>query len=90
MSTAQLFVDAIHTALTVYRWAVGWVITLATVGSILIVAATVTGARGAGAAWQALRRRRSPEPVPHAPEPPRKRPVPSWAHTEPYRYDEAA
>ena len=54
------------------------------------VCATVRGVWRAGA-W--LRWRLRGELPPQAPEEPqtrRRRPVPSWAHTEPYDYDEAA
>lgn len=92
MTTAQLFVEAVDTALTLFRWAVGWVITLATIGSILLVAAVACGAWGTGAARSRLRGRVAAEqPVP-APEPPRRRPAPHWARTQPLEdgYDEAA
>ncbi|MFF0790391.1 hypothetical protein [Streptomyces spiralis] len=43
-------------------------------------------------AWRHLRARRAHHEAPPAPSPTlaRPRPVPSWAHTEPYDYDEAA
>jgi len=37
--------------------------------------------------WRARRARAAETPQPPAPGP---RPVPSWAHTEPYDYEEAA
>ena len=52
MSNAELLVAAVDTALTVVRWAVGWLIFGATVASILILAAAVTGARGIRAVWR--------------------------------------
>lgn len=93
MTTAQLFVDAVDTALTLARWAIGWVITFATVGSILTVAAIACGVRGRDAASGRLDGRQTAETGPQAAEEPRpakRRPVPAWAHTEPYDYDHAA
>lgn len=92
MTTAELFVDAVDTVLTLARWAVGWVIFLATVGSILTVAAIACGVWGAGTARSRLRGRVAAEqPVP-VPESPRRRPAPHWARTQPLEdgYDEAA
>lgn len=79
MSNAELLVGAIHTALTVWHALVGWLFVGAFMAAVFLYAATATGAWGVRAAWRALRRRVSPDPVPHVPEPHRKRPVPSWA-----------
>lgn len=93
MTTAELFVAAVGTVLMLARWAIGWVIFLATVGSILTVAAIACGMRAGGAASGRLDGRQEPETGPQAAEEPlpaKRRPVPSWAHTEPYDYDQTA
>lgn len=88
--TAQLFVDAIHTA-NALAHAVFWGLIFAAALCVLVVP-TVIG----GLAWvmDALRDRlRGPvadEQALPVPESPDERPVPSWAHTEPYDYDQTA
>lgn len=52
MSNADLFVEAIDTAVRL-GWALaGWLIFLAAVGSILVLSAIATGAYGARAVWR--------------------------------------
>lgn len=93
MTTAQLFVQAVHTANTLVAAARWWGIFAAAV--CVFVIPTVIG--GLAWAWDAARGRlygrQTAETGPQAAEEPRpakRRPVPSWAHTEPYDYDHAA
>ncbi|MGW2720815.1 hypothetical protein [Streptomyces sp. NPDC001492] len=53
MSNADLFVEAIDTAIQLGQALLGWLIFLAIVGTILLLAAIATGAYGARAAWRA-------------------------------------
>ena len=46
MSNAQLFLEAVDTMLTLGRALIGWLIFLATVATILVLAAIATGAWG--------------------------------------------
>lgn len=52
MSTADLFVEAIDTAITLGWSLLGWIIFLAAVASILTLAAIATGAYGVRAVWR--------------------------------------
>ncbi len=93
MSNAQLFVEAIHTA-NALAHAVFWGLVFAAALCVLVAPAVT-----AAVVWgvDALRDRLSgpvadedatPVPEPHRPA--KRRPVPAWAHTEPYTYDHAA
>ncbi|NUU26025.1 MAG: hypothetical protein HOV68_31680 [Streptomycetaceae bacterium] len=95
-----MIAEAIDTVVTL-GWALaGWVITLAVTASILAFAAIVTGAWGVRAAWRhcgPASRPQSPSgdsrdaaQAPSAPQSRSRRPVPSWAHTQPLDYEEAA
>lgn len=57
MSTAHLFVEAVDTAIVLAKAVIGWLIFLAVVGSILILAAIATGATAVRAVWRAVRAR---------------------------------
>jgi hypothetical protein len=83
-------VDTFHAVL----WALaGWVIFFAVVGSILVVAATVTGARAVRgtrrwfsarlAAERAARAVREGQPSKRPPSARTARRTPAWAHTQP-------
>lgn len=52
MSNADLFVEAIDTAIHLGWALLGWIIFLAAVGSILVLSAIATGAYGARAVWR--------------------------------------
>ena len=95
-----MIAETIDTAITL-AWALaGWVIFLATVAAILTLAAIACGAWGVRAVW----RRCAPVSRPQSPScdsrattaPPgpargrTARRTPSWAHTQPLDYDEAA
>ncbi|WP_406417984.1 hypothetical protein [Streptomyces sp. NBC_01614] len=88
-----MIAEAIDTALTL-AWALaGWVIFLATVAAILALAATATGVWGVRALRRAVKAPLAAEHAPQAPESTRaakRRPTPSWAHTQPLDYEEAA
>jgi hypothetical protein len=55
VSTAHLFVEAVDTAIVLARAVVGWLIFLATVAAVLILAAIATGATAVRAVWRAVR-----------------------------------
>jgi hypothetical protein len=57
VSTAHLFFEAVDTAVVLARAMVGWLIFLAVVGSVLILAAIATGATAVRAVWRAVRAR---------------------------------
>ena len=92
MSRAQLFADAIHNANTAAH-NLFWGLIFAAALCVLVVPTVIGGlAWGVDALREALSGSVSAEtPVP-VPEPPRKRPVPHWARTQPLGdgYDEAA
>jgi hypothetical protein len=99
MSTADLFVEAIDTVITL-GWALaGWLIFLAVVVTMLALAAIVTGAWGVNAVRGWLRGPvaasdgpevpREPQPAHSASQAPPRR-TPSWARTDHHTYDEAA
>ena len=92
MSTAALFVEAVDTALALADTVWQWLIVLATVAAILLLAAIATSAWAVDAAWEWLHGRlwgaggpdeetepgEAPE-GPHAHSAPR---VPSWVNTD--------
>lgn len=93
--------EAATTFVAVYDALIGWLIFAATVGSILVLAAIATGARGGRAAWSWLYARLRAEEPPDGPGEPRNVPeasqrrtrhTPSWARTDHhnYGYEEAA
>ncbi|MGW0837497.1 hypothetical protein [Streptomyces prunicolor] len=95
MTTAALFVEAVDTALALWHAVVGWMICLAAIGSILVIAAVAcgvwgwTGVTGAqdGAEDGAEVSGGAPEPD-EAPEPAQRRTRPSWACEQPTTYDD--
>ena len=88
--------EAIDTALTLGWALIAWIAVLATVGTIALLAAAVTGAWAWRAAWRAVRGAWRGPVAPqgpfevsritgHAPEPSQSHtgpPAPSWAHTD--------
>jgi hypothetical protein len=85
--------DAATAFLTVINAALAWVQVLAGAAAIVLCAIPLCVAPGAKAARSLLNARMSAEHASRAPEVhprPKRRPVPSWAHTEPYDYEEAA
>jgi hypothetical protein len=96
--------EAIDTAWTLGRALLAWIAVAATVVTIVLLAAAVTGvwawqtARHAcRAAWRRLTASRRAEQVPRVVQIPARpvqrrsqRPAPSWAHTEPHNREEAA
>lgn len=90
-------VDTVRTV----AWALaGWIVFLATVAAILVAAAAATGAWAVRGAWRWLSARLAASDasraVPEGREPQKpsrartRRPVPSWACTQPINYEEAA
>lgn len=100
MSNAALFVEAVDTLITLIQAAVGWLIFLAVTGAILALAAVACGAWAVDTAWGRLWGRvrgsdgveapSEPEQPPRPPDGRTGRRTPSWAHTQPLDYDEAA
>jgi hypothetical protein len=84
---ATLFTTVIHRAVLAVE---GVAAALAFVVCVVAYSVGPLVAPGLKAARTRLRDRQSAEPAPQAPEVTRRRPVPSWACTEPYNYDEAA
>jgi hypothetical protein len=86
--------DAATAFITVIDTALLWVQVLAGAAAMVLCALPLCVAPGVKAARRALDARRSAEHAPQAPAEPtsavKRRPVPSWAHTEPYDYNEAA
>lgn len=85
--------DAATLFVTVIDRAVLTVQLLAFVACVAVLAAAPLVAPGVKASRRRLYARLAAEHAPQAPRPqpgPKRRPVPSWAHTEPYDYDEAA
>lgn len=90
MSTPDLFVEAIDTAVRL-GWALfGWLIFLAIVGTILVLSAIATGAYGARAVWRATTgpswRRSALRARIHA----RRATRASQRRTRPHEFEEAA
>jgi hypothetical protein len=97
VSNADLFVEAVDTAITLGRWFVGWLIVGAVMASILTLAAIATSAWAVDVVLDRLYGRRrgvdAPETEPEpddTPEPPRGRRRPTWADEQPTTYEEAA
>lgn len=92
--------EAATTLVTLTNALIGWIIFLAVTASILALAAIACGAWAVDAAWGWLYARirpahddaETPEPgqAPRTPERRTGRHVPSWAHTQPLDYEEAA
>ncbi|MFJ8995570.1 hypothetical protein ACIRQH_34845 [Streptomyces sp. NPDC102279] len=85
--TGLLIFDAIDTAGRILDAIFLWIVAAAFVATVAIYTVVLTGVvtwrairRGLTGAWRAAHHRRTPEP----------HPAPSWAHTEPPSYDEAA
>ena len=96
MSTAALFVEAIDTIRTL-GWALAvWIVLMAIVAGLVVYAVAVIAWATVRGVWRAcgwLRaglRGELPPQAPPEPQARKRRPVPSWAHNEPYDYDEAA
>lgn len=97
MSTADLFVEAVDAAIRL-GWALaGWLVFLATVAAILLLAAIATGAWAVDTVLDRLCGRREASDAPEAepepddgPKPPHGRRRPTWAHEQPTTYEEAA
>lgn len=88
-----MIAEAIDTAITL-GWALAvWIVFLATVAAILALAAIATGAWGVRALRRAVKAPLAAERTRQAPESTRaakRRPTPSWAHTQPLDHEEAA
>lgn len=94
MSTAELLFEAVDTAIAVHDAIVQWLIVLAVVGSILVLAAVACGAWGIRAAVDTLSARQTGEQPTEAPREPHDahsaprgpsqpaRHTPAWAHTD--------
>lgn len=93
MTTAELFVDAVHTANTVAHRLFWGLVFAAALCVFVTPAVTAAAVWGVGAARDRLGgRETAEEPVP-VPESPRRRPAPHWARTQPLndgKYDHAA
>lgn len=90
---AVLIHDAAVAFVALINAAVAWVMALAFTVIVIGWAGTLTGAWAVKTARSRLCASVSAEQPSEAPESIRtrkRRPVPSWAHTEPYDYDEAA
>lgn len=100
MNNAELIIDAIDTATTLMDAFVQWLIVLAVTGSILVIAAVACGAWGIRAVMEALNARerdgqpgqapREPCNPPGSPQRRTGRRTPTWAHSQPLDYEEAA
>lgn len=92
MSTAELFVDAVHTATALAHALFWWLLFLGLVSASVVPAVVAGVVRGVKALRRRLSARQSPDPAPAVPEPPRKRHTPSWAREQPQDdgYDRAA
>lgn len=92
--------EAATTFTTLIDALIGWITFLAVTASILALAAIACGAWAVDLAWGWLYARArpardaaetpEPEQPPRAPERRTRRRVPSWAHTQPLDYEEAA
>jgi hypothetical protein len=95
VSNAQLFFEAVDTAITLGRAAIGWLIFFGVAATMFVLAAIATGAWGVNALRRRLRARPATEQTPDGPSEPREphKPeprTPSWAHTQPIDCEEAA
>lgn len=99
MSNAALFVEAIDTAVTLFRAAAVWWLLMSIVAGVVVYAVTAVvwvTVRGAWRACAWLRGRLAAELPPRAPEEPRdahnapQGRVPAWANPQPLDCEEAA
>lgn len=95
----MLIHDAVSAAVAVWHALLGWLIVTGVVAGIAGTAAVACIAPGVKAARRGLRARvsheqpasdSSPATTPQRRTEPRPRAVPSWAHTDHHRYEEAA
>ena len=99
MTTARLFVEAVDTAVTLFRAAAVWWLLMSFVAGLAVYAVAVSVGATVRGTWRAcawLRARLAAELPPRAPEEPRdahnapQSRVPSWANTQPLDCEEAA
>lgn len=89
----MLIHDAASAFVAVITAAPAWVQVLAGFAAMVLCAVPLCIAPGVKAARSRLRARLTASHASQAPEPhpsPKRRPVPSWARTDPRRYDNAA